>query len=146
MREVFVKTPKEFWLRSDQIVKRLKPIYGLTDSGYYWNETPTRNLKEELKVIPRKDELALFRRTVKTTSRRGRRVFKWYHWKGIRTLWEGIKNDCCKVIFKFEGVWIFEVRRHTYRKRKWFSYAPEAIGRKAKWIGTMLFVWRRSIF
>lgn len=38
MRDVFEKDMSELQLRTDQLPKLLRPLYGLTDSGDYWHE------------------------------------------------------------------------------------------------------------
>eukprot|EP00171_Calliarthron_tuberculosum_P009450 IDg9450t1 len=41
MGDVFIKAPKEFELQGDQILKLMKPLYRLPDSGDYWGKTMT---------------------------------------------------------------------------------------------------------
>lgn len=48
MRDVFINAPKEFELNKNQIMKLLKPLYGLSDSGDYWDKTMSDHLRNEL--------------------------------------------------------------------------------------------------
>lgn len=38
-REVFIKPSHGFRMKSNGLLKLLKPVYLLTDSGYYWHNT-----------------------------------------------------------------------------------------------------------
>ena len=60
MREVYVKPTKEFKLNSDQLLKLLKPLYGLSDACDYWQVTFANHLKEELGMSPGAGYLSLF--------------------------------------------------------------------------------------
>ena len=60
MREVYVKPTKEFKLNSDQLLKLLKPLYGLSDSGDYWHVTFANHLKNDLGMSPAAGDLSLF--------------------------------------------------------------------------------------
>jgi Reverse transcriptase (RNA-dependent DNA polymerase) len=48
MRDVHVTPTDEFELRPDQVLKLLKPLYGLSDSGDYWGATIRRHFDEDL--------------------------------------------------------------------------------------------------
>lgn len=48
LRDVYIKPGKEFELGEDQILKLLRPLYGLSDSGDYWGATFSKHLKEDL--------------------------------------------------------------------------------------------------
>lgn len=37
MRDVYVRPPQESQLVTNQFMKLLKPLYGMTDTGDYWN-------------------------------------------------------------------------------------------------------------
>lgn len=43
-----MKPIKEFHLSSSQLLKLLKPLYGLADAGDYWDVTMARHLKQDL--------------------------------------------------------------------------------------------------
>lgn len=59
-RDVCVKSPAEFQLRPNEIMKLTKPLYGLTDSGDYWNHTMNLHLLEDLEMTPTTGNLSLF--------------------------------------------------------------------------------------
>ena len=48
MRDVYIKPSREFALGPDQVLKLLKPPYGLAESGDYCGRTLKRYLIEEL--------------------------------------------------------------------------------------------------
>jgi hypothetical protein len=48
MRDVYVTPTEEFELRPDQVLKLLKPLYGLSDSRDYWGATMRRHFDEDL--------------------------------------------------------------------------------------------------
>lgn len=48
LRDVYVKPSKEFELGPNQLLKLLKPLYGLADSGDYWGKTLRSHLQEDL--------------------------------------------------------------------------------------------------
>lgn len=51
---------KEFELRENQIIKLMKPLYGLCDAGDYWNDMMTKNVKKDIKVTPSTQDISLF--------------------------------------------------------------------------------------
>ena len=48
LRDVYLKPGKEFELPTNHILKLLRPLYGLVDSGDYWNETFSNHIKNDL--------------------------------------------------------------------------------------------------
>ena len=60
MREIYVKPTKEFRLSKDSLLKLLKPLYGLTDSGDYWHNTFTSHIRNDLSMVPTISDPALF--------------------------------------------------------------------------------------
>lgn len=60
MRDVYVKPTKEFELGEDQILKLMKPLYGLADSGDYWGKTFSSHLRDELGMQLTTGDGALF--------------------------------------------------------------------------------------
>jgi hypothetical protein len=47
MRDVYIKPSDECELNTNQVLKLLRPLYGLADSGDYWGSTLLNHLKEE---------------------------------------------------------------------------------------------------
>lgn len=64
MRDFYIKPSKEWNLESDQLLKLLKPLYGLSESGDYWHETFFRHLREDLQTRPSTGDLSCFFKTV----------------------------------------------------------------------------------
>ena len=60
LREVYLKPSKEFELSSNQLLKLLKPLYGLADSGDYWNFTFADHIKKDLHMTNTAGDLSLF--------------------------------------------------------------------------------------
>jgi hypothetical protein len=48
IRDVYIKPSAEFELNANQVLKLLRPLYGLADSGDYWGSTLLNHLKKEL--------------------------------------------------------------------------------------------------
>ena len=64
MRRVYLKPSKEFELSSDQLVQLLKPLYGLADSGDYWNRTMNLHLQDDLGMKSTTGDISLFVKSV----------------------------------------------------------------------------------
>lgn len=64
MREVYVRPTKEFRLSSNQLLRLLKPLYGLSDSGDYWHSTFSNHLTRDLNMTLTTGDLSLFFRVV----------------------------------------------------------------------------------
>lgn len=47
------------------VLKLLRPLYGLADSGAYWNVTFSHHLKDELEMSTVKSDISLFFRHVR---------------------------------------------------------------------------------
>ena len=47
-RDVYIKPPKELKLEGDEVLKLLKPLYGLSDSGDYWKKTFHLHMRDDL--------------------------------------------------------------------------------------------------
>lgn len=50
---VYVKPPIEFHLKENEILKLIKPLYGLTYSGDYWHKNINQHLRNELDMKPK---------------------------------------------------------------------------------------------
>ena len=59
-RDIYLKAPKEFGLASNELLKLLKPLYGLSDSGDYWHETFKLHLRKDLLMKQTDGDLALW--------------------------------------------------------------------------------------
>ena len=60
MRDVYLKPGKEFELPSGHILKLLRPLYGLADSGDYWSETFAHHMKNDLKMNSTAEDISFF--------------------------------------------------------------------------------------
>lgn len=60
MREVYVRPTKEFNLSEDNLLRLLKPLYGLSDSGDYWHSTFSNHLQHDLNMTQTTGDLSLF--------------------------------------------------------------------------------------
>lgn len=65
MRDIYVVPKKEFHLSKAVLLKLLKPLYGLTDSGDYWHATLTNHLRKNLEMVPTFSDPALFFHSIK---------------------------------------------------------------------------------
>ena len=63
MREVYIKPGKEFNLQPGEILKLLRPLYGLADSGDYWGATYSKHITEDLGMQPCVGDSAMFYRS-----------------------------------------------------------------------------------
>lgn len=59
-REVYIKPGKDFGLGPDKLLKLLRPLYGLADSGDYWGATFSRHITEQLGMTPTIGDAAFF--------------------------------------------------------------------------------------
>jgi Reverse transcriptase (RNA-dependent DNA polymerase) len=59
LRYVYVKPTKEFILEPGKILKLLRPLYGLADSGDYWGRTLLNHLQGDLGMESTIDDTAL---------------------------------------------------------------------------------------
>ncbi len=59
-RDVYIKAPKEFNLKPGHVLKLLKPLYGLTDAGDYWNYTMKLHLVQDLGMTTSTADPSLF--------------------------------------------------------------------------------------
>ena len=60
MRDVYIRPAKEFRLNENQLLRLLKPLYGLTDAGDYWDATMTNHLKNDLGMSQTSLDISLF--------------------------------------------------------------------------------------
>jgi Reverse transcriptase (RNA-dependent DNA polymerase) len=63
MRDVYVTPTDKFELRPDQVLKLLKPLYGLSDSRDYWEATMRRLFDEDLGMTGLTGDAAMFIKT-----------------------------------------------------------------------------------
>jgi Reverse transcriptase (RNA-dependent DNA polymerase) len=67
MRDVFIdpkKNADEFKLNYDEVLKLLRPLYGLADAGDYWNATMSRHMRDDLGMNPTTGDISLFTKHV----------------------------------------------------------------------------------
>lgn len=60
LREVYIKPTQEFHLNSDQLLKLLKPLYGLADAGDYWDIIMARHLNQDFSMDRTALDISLF--------------------------------------------------------------------------------------
>lgn len=60
MRDIYVKPSKEFCLDQKYMLKLLKPLYGLSDAGDYWDSTITQHLQQDLQMSRTALDICLF--------------------------------------------------------------------------------------
>ena len=59
-RSIYLHPPAELGLPAGTVPRLLKPIYGLADSGDYWNRTMTTHLHEDLSMESTSGDMSLF--------------------------------------------------------------------------------------
>ena len=65
LRDVYLKPSKELELGSHQLLKLLKPLYGLADSGDYWNVTMAKHVQADLGMNETAGDMSLFFKNVR---------------------------------------------------------------------------------
>lgn len=60
LRDVYLKPSKEFEISSNEVVKLLKPLYGLAGSGDYWSATVSDHIKNDLGMEATAGDISLF--------------------------------------------------------------------------------------
>lgn len=63
-RKVYLRAPYEFNLTSDELLKLLKPLYGLSGSGDYWHHTFKGHLRRDLSMTQATGDLSLWFKSV----------------------------------------------------------------------------------
>ena len=67
VRDVYLKPSKEFELALDKILKLLKPLYGLADSGEYWGKTLSEHLLKDIGMKSTLRDEAVFYKMMKNS-------------------------------------------------------------------------------
>jgi Reverse transcriptase (RNA-dependent DNA polymerase) len=65
LRDVYIKPTKELSMEPGQLLKLLRPLYGLADSGDYWGRTLSNHLREDLGMGQQLETPHCFLRTFK---------------------------------------------------------------------------------
>lgn len=60
LQNVYIRTTRAFSLPPGTFLRLLRPSYGLRDAGDYWHATFARCMKEELHMLQKFGDLALF--------------------------------------------------------------------------------------
>lgn len=60
MHDVFLKPPKELGLEEGSVLRLLKPLYGLAESGDYWVSTNATHHAADLGMEPSIGDLSLY--------------------------------------------------------------------------------------
>eukprot|EP00171_Calliarthron_tuberculosum_P022791 IDg22791t1 len=63
LRDVYLRPGQEFDIPAGHILKLLRPLYGLADSGDYWNVTFSNHLLSDLEMKRAASDLSLFFKT-----------------------------------------------------------------------------------
>jgi Reverse transcriptase (RNA-dependent DNA polymerase) len=63
-RKVYLKPSKEFGLPPDHLLELVKQLYGLPDAGDYWENTMTKNLREDLQMKNISGDMSLFYKSI----------------------------------------------------------------------------------
>lgn len=64
LRDVYLKPSKELEIPGNCLVKLLRPLYGLADSGDYWHDTFTKRMKQDLGMATSAANMSLFFKNV----------------------------------------------------------------------------------
>jgi hypothetical protein len=64
LRDVYIKQTKEFLMGPGQILKLLRPLYGLADSGDYWGRTLSNHMRKDLGMESTTGDPALFFKSI----------------------------------------------------------------------------------
>jgi hypothetical protein len=67
LRDVYIKPMKEFSMGPGQLLKLLRPPYGLADSGDYWWRTLSNHLRKNLGMESTTGVPALFFKSIEET-------------------------------------------------------------------------------
>lgn len=59
-RDIYIEAPMELQLEEGKLLRLVKGLYGLTDSGDSWNRTLRHVLLQKLHMIPSPNDLALY--------------------------------------------------------------------------------------
>lgn len=65
LREVYLRPSKEFELESTHVLKLLRPLYGLADSGDYWNATYSDHIRKDLNMELSATDMSFFFKKVR---------------------------------------------------------------------------------
>lgn len=65
IRDIYIRPSKEFKLNYNQLLKLLKPLYGLSESGDYWHETFFKHVHEDFAMTPTAGDLSFFFKIVR---------------------------------------------------------------------------------
>lgn len=57
LRKVYIRGKLEFQLEGDELLKILRPLYGLADAGDYWHATFLRHLQKDLEMTATANDL-----------------------------------------------------------------------------------------
>lgn len=60
MRDVYIKPSQEFELGPYHLLKLLKPLYGLSDSGDYWHVTFAKHIQQDLGMVKMIGDMSAF--------------------------------------------------------------------------------------
>ena len=65
LREVYLRPNRQLHVPAGYVLKLLRPLYGLADSGDYWHLTFSKHLTDDLRMKAAASDLSLFFRRAK---------------------------------------------------------------------------------
>lgn len=65
LRDIYLKPGKEFEIEGNKLLKLLRPLYGLSDSGDYWNTTFSDHIKKDLNMASTVADYSFFFKMVR---------------------------------------------------------------------------------
>ena len=59
-REIYIRPPKQFKLSKEELLRLIKPLYGITEAGDYWDATMTDFQKNDMQMSQATLDISLF--------------------------------------------------------------------------------------
>lgn len=127
MRKLNARPSKEFQLKFNEFMELLKPLYGLTEAGYYFQHTFSKYIGNDVSMLPTTADLALYTKTWRI-SVFGGRLCRWHHLERPNRVRWGIAFDGAEIRIKGQRLW--RCHGSWYRnhwRRRGIPDAPETV-------------------